>query len=116
VSDGGLPWEHWIIAIVLGFLTWVVAFIVKFLPDGICPQFGKKDNKTEAYENIQEGPVKKPSVRREGSLANSYLKRAVSKSSKQSSFAERGDRYHMDKVSSLKKNPSLKTIKNLNDF
>mmetsp|Transcript_4534 Transcript_4534/g.4255 ORF Transcript_4534/g.4255 Transcript_4534/m.4255 type:complete len:128 (+) Transcript_4534:3070-3453(+) len=39
---GGLPLIHWGIAVVLGLLSWVWCFILKFIPDTICPQFGKK--------------------------------------------------------------------------
>mmetsp|Transcript_22433 Transcript_22433/g.16929 ORF Transcript_22433/g.16929 Transcript_22433/m.16929 type:complete len:127 (+) Transcript_22433:42-422(+) len=42
VSYGGLPLVHWGIAVVLGSLCWVVAFLLKFVPDTVCPQFGKK--------------------------------------------------------------------------
>jgi len=34
---GGLPWEHWVIAIVMGFISWVWSFILKFVPDTFCP-------------------------------------------------------------------------------
>ena len=37
VSIGGLPWEHWVIAVGLGLTTWIVAFFVKFIPDTWCP-------------------------------------------------------------------------------
>lgn len=33
VSNGGLHYSHWIIAICLGLTTWVVCLIIKFVPD-----------------------------------------------------------------------------------
>ena len=42
VSKGGLPWQQWLIALLCGFLTFLIAFIVKFIPDTWCPQFGSK--------------------------------------------------------------------------
>ena len=42
VATGGLPLIHWGIAVALGFTSWICAFILKFLPDTICPQFGAK--------------------------------------------------------------------------
>jgi Ca2+ transporting ATPase len=37
VNEGGLHYSHWIIAIGLGFTTWIVSFILKFVPDTWCP-------------------------------------------------------------------------------
>lgn len=37
VADGGLPWEHWLIAIILGFTTWIFALVAKKIPDTWCP-------------------------------------------------------------------------------
>lgn len=37
VNTGGLHYSHWIIAIGLGFTTWGVAFVLKFVPDTWCP-------------------------------------------------------------------------------
>jgi hypothetical protein len=37
VADGGLPWEHWLIAVLLGLSTWVTAIIFKKIPDTWCP-------------------------------------------------------------------------------
>ena len=37
VCPGGLPWEHWVIAIILGFTSWIWSFILKLLPDAMCP-------------------------------------------------------------------------------
>jgi P-type Ca2+ transporter type 2B len=42
VNKGGLHYSHWIIAILLGFTTWIVSLVLKFVPDTWCPQFGKK--------------------------------------------------------------------------
>ena len=37
VSPYGLHYSHWIIAIGLGFTTWIVSFLFKFVPDTWCP-------------------------------------------------------------------------------
>ncbi len=37
VSPGGLPWQHWLIAIICGLFAWVWAFILKMVPDTMCP-------------------------------------------------------------------------------
>lgn len=37
VNKGGLHYSHWIIAILLGFTTWGVSFLLKFVPDTWCP-------------------------------------------------------------------------------
>ena len=42
VSYGGLPWQHWVIAFVLGLFSLVWEFILKLIPDKICPEFGSK--------------------------------------------------------------------------
>jgi hypothetical protein len=42
VATGGLHYSHWIIAIGLGFSTWIVRFFLTFVPDKWCPEFGKK--------------------------------------------------------------------------
>ena len=42
VNYGGQTWEHWLIAIILGLFSWVWDLILKFIPDKICPQFGKE--------------------------------------------------------------------------
>ena len=39
---GGLPWEHWVIAIILGIIEVFYVMLVKFIPDSFCPQLGKK--------------------------------------------------------------------------
>jgi hypothetical protein len=51
VTRGGLHGYHWLIAIILGFSTWIVSFLLKFLPDSLCPQFGTKPNQTDDQEN-----------------------------------------------------------------
>ncbi len=37
VCSEGLHYSHWIISIILGFTTWGVNFITKFIPDHWCP-------------------------------------------------------------------------------
>jgi len=41
-SPGGLAWSHWIIAIILGLLQWPLTLCMKYVPDTVCPEFGKK--------------------------------------------------------------------------
>jgi hypothetical protein len=52
VSPYGVHWSHWIIAIGLGISTWFVAFIVKFVPDRICPKFGSKEKNPLEDEGV----------------------------------------------------------------
>jgi len=40
ISRGGIHGYHWLIACILGFSTWVAAFLFKFVPDSIFPQLG----------------------------------------------------------------------------
>lgn len=52
VSDGGVAGYHWLIAVVLGFSTWIMGFFFKFIPDNWCPTFGKKANKTDDEDSV----------------------------------------------------------------
>lgn len=54
VAYSGLPIEHWAIAVGLGFTTWIAGFLIKFIPDSICPQFGnkKKDPMQDEQHNV----------------------------------------------------------------
>jgi hypothetical protein len=63
VSEGGLPWQHWLIAIALGFVSWIVAFFVKFIPDRMCPSFGKKKAKLEDIAINNYNKIKGPTDR-----------------------------------------------------
>lgn len=63
VSAGGLHGYHWLIAVILGLSTWVMAFLFKLIPDNWCPQFGKKGDeeatetpKKEGSGSIRKGP------------------------------------------------------------
>ncbi len=49
VSPGGLHYAHWIIAILLGFTTWIVRFLLLFFPTAWCPQLGQKQK--NPFEN-----------------------------------------------------------------
>ena len=40
VSRGGLPWQHWLIAIGCGISTWVIHYLLTLIPDSFCPSFG----------------------------------------------------------------------------
>mmetsp|Transcript_14046 Transcript_14046/g.10119 ORF Transcript_14046/g.10119 Transcript_14046/m.10119 type:complete len:99 (-) Transcript_14046:107-403(-) len=37
VSPGGLPWEHWLIACLLGVTVWIWELILKLIPDSLFP-------------------------------------------------------------------------------
>lgn len=50
VSSDGLTWEQWLISIGLGVLTLPLDLLLKFLPDGIFPDLGKK-----THEHIADG-------------------------------------------------------------
>lgn len=41
ISDGGLHGYHWLIAVILGFTTWIASALFKLLPESIFPDFGK---------------------------------------------------------------------------
>jgi hypothetical protein len=47
ITRKGIDPYHWLIAIVLGFTTWIASALFKCLPDSICPQLGKKDEKDD---------------------------------------------------------------------
>lgn len=42
VSPGGLPWQHWLLAIGFGVLVVIWDFILRFIPDKFLPRFGSK--------------------------------------------------------------------------
>jgi hypothetical protein len=47
ITRGGLHGWHWLIAIVLGFSTWIMSALFRCIPERVVPQFGKKNNQTE---------------------------------------------------------------------
>lgn len=59
ISSGGLHGYHWLIAVILGLTTWVLSFFLRFLPETIRPEFGKKNTKTEDEESAHENSVRK---------------------------------------------------------
>jgi len=75
---GGLPWEHWVIAIVLGVIELFYVALIKFIPDSFCPQLGKKQKNPFANEDHNVLSLRKkrtqsfslrnaPAVNKEGS-------------------------------------------------
>lgn len=72
VAYSGLPWEHWIIAVGLGISTWIAGFLIKLLPDSVCPQFGNKEVDPMADEKSVLNIRKKrtSSFQRQGSALN----------------------------------------------
>jgi Ca2+ transporting ATPase len=59
VSDYGLDGMQWIISLIFGIAVIPVTFIVKFLPDSMCPELGKK--KVDDEKNAAKGMEKKSS-------------------------------------------------------
>lgn len=48
VSPDGLSWQQWVICVAIGLSTWIYSFVLRLLPDTICPMFGtKKPTKEE---------------------------------------------------------------------
>ena len=73
VSPYGIHGYHWIIAVVLGFLTWVVCFVAKFIPDRWFPQLGQKrrdplDHHEVNVLNFRRERSKSLSLRQPGSV------------------------------------------------
>lgn len=60
VSPDGLNGQQWMISIVLGLGTFIIDLILKFVPDSLCPELGKKGSKDEPFEK-KDGLVKKGS-------------------------------------------------------
>ena len=77
ISRGAIHGYHWLIAIILGFTTWIASALFKLLPESICPMLGKKDNEKEEEGSAQSkknsAPAKKISsiVRRNPSRQGS---------------------------------------------
>lgn len=42
VCRDGLTTSQWIICLSIGFSAWIVDFLIKFVPDTLCPELGKK--------------------------------------------------------------------------
>ncbi len=42
VAPGGLPWEHWLIAIGFGIFNVFMDYLLRFIPDKWFPRFGQK--------------------------------------------------------------------------
>ena len=56
----GLNGQQWMFSLVLGFCTFIVDFLLKFLPDAMCPELGKKTGEEEAAKH-KDGQVRKSS-------------------------------------------------------
>jgi P-type Ca2+ transporter type 2B len=50
VCRHGLTLTQWAICLTLGLSTWLVDFIIKFIPDSLCPELGKKRRHIEGDE------------------------------------------------------------------
>lgn len=44
VADNGLSWQQWLISVGIGFGSLIVGLLLKFLPDSIFPDLGKKSH------------------------------------------------------------------------
>ena len=42
VSQGGLPYQQWLVALGFGFGQWVVAWLIKWVPDRVIPRLGEQ--------------------------------------------------------------------------
>lgn len=62
VSEGGIHGYHWLIAVILGFSVWVVGFFFRFIPETICPTFGKQNAKTDDEDAAYDSVKKKTSI------------------------------------------------------
>ena len=67
ITRGGIHGYHWLIACILGFTTWILAFVIKFIPDSIFPQLGQK-NKDNQEEEISSGRKNSGTVKKISSL------------------------------------------------
>ena len=105
VSNHGLHYSHWIIAAILGMTTWVVAFIMRFVPETIMPEFGKKSNKTSDEDSAQGS--KQNSVRRQGSSLRGVLRGSFRAHSKQGSLRQQQSH---DKPNSQRKQQSSQNM------
>ena len=112
MTKGGLHGYHWLIAVVLGISTWVFGYLFRLLPDNVCPQFGKKNNKTDSEEE-SDGTVKKQSsIKRQNSSLRGKLRGSFRSHSKQGSLRPQGsaERYVVDKPNSHRKQQSSQNL------
>ena len=86
---------HWIIAIVLGFIIWIVAFIARLLPDGVVPQLGKKNAEEQNNDTVEQ-------VKKQGSGIGVKMRGSFRSQSKQGSLRKQAS----DKAGSMRKQQS----------
>lgn len=103
VTPGGLSWVHWVIALGLGFTTWILALFLKMIPDRAldfcCPCFGKKNATDDTTADIikqKSGSMKKE---QSGSLRGSM--RGAFRKSHSRSGTMNNERYVLDKQGSF---------------
>lgn len=68
VNRQGLTLTQWTICLVLGLSVWIVDYIIKFVPDSMCPELGKKRKHIEGEErggvmNLRRGLSRSLSLR-----------------------------------------------------
>lgn len=95
VARGGLHIYHWVIAIVLGFIIWIVAFIARLLPDGVVPQLGKKNAEEQNNDTVEQ-------VKKQGSGIGVKMRGSFRSQSKQGSLRKQAS----DKAGSMRKQQS----------
>lgn len=60
VARDGLAWHQWLICIAIGVSVLPFDLLIKFLPDGMCPELGRKKKKVDS-ESV---PEKEPALRK----------------------------------------------------
>lgn len=99
VSRNGLHIYQWLIAVMLGITTWIVAFIARLLPETWVPQLGKKNEDEE--DEAEEHPVK-----RQGSSIGVKMRGSFRSQSKQGSLRKQGS----DRAGSQRKQQSSQNM------
>ncbi len=105
ISSGGVHGYHWLIAVILGFTTWITSFLFKLIPDSLCPQFGKKNNQTDDEQAAEVMKKTSSQVKRAGSSLRGKL-RGSFRNHGQANAPSQGERYVMEKQGSQRKQQS----------
>lgn len=105
ITSGGVHGYHWLIAVILGFSTWIMSFLFKLVPDEICPQFGKKNNQTDDEQAAEVMKKTSSQVKRAGSSLRGKL-RGSFRNHGQANVPSQGERFVMEKQGSQRKQQS----------
>lgn len=60
VARDGLAYHQWLICIGLGLTVYPINFLIKFIPDKVCCQMGKKkkiENEGSEHDRLSEHPI-----------------------------------------------------------